>query len=1029
MRARASARPSLLKRALACLVSAAMCIAFTPVVAWGAEGDVRYQYLAENGIWKNGSLSSGRYTPVSSSNASWGTADTTSWYVVDSNDVAITDVTFTGDVRLVLAEGCTLNVNGSLNGGKGNSKGSSLTIYGQARGTGALVVKGVVSGGEAGPSGNGGNVTIYGGAVTAEGGITGGTSFDTGGSVAVYGGTVTAGSITGGTGRIYTPGGAGGDVAISGGTVTVTNDISGGAGGSGGGIGDGGAGGGVAISGGTVTVTNDISGGAGGNGGGFRDGGAGGDVFISGGTVTTASSISGGAGGDGNVSTGGSIIISGGMVKAAGNIAAGIGSIGISPSSSSAIGNITISGGFVTTEGIIRSSLNTGADGSAVLFSESEIIYDFNRDSWAGLVFEGVSYDPLKHFIAHDFTRNPTVAIYGCSTISENGSVVVGSNAGLVVLGGATLINKGTITNRGTLTNNGSIYVDGALSNSGTVGGSGAVYYPLTLVDADSKYSVTGGISTPEQGKTYGKAGSTVTLQPAREGYSLQSWSVVDSDSKAVAVGSNSAFTMPSKAMTVVASWTINQYTITFESNAGSPVTAITQNYGTNVIAPAPPTKAGCTFAGWYSDVELTQPYSFTTMPAADITLYAKWVAAPEPDPGPAPNPSPVTPPVGPEPATGDPQVGDKTEGIVIGGGGGSSEGSGGAGEGTTAVDITVTDTTPGTDSQGNKVDGTVSVGNIESTAESVAIPETITTGGGTFLVTEIPAGAMAENSTATTVTIPDSVTSIGEGAFQNCTELTSVSVPSGVTTIEQSTFAGCTSLQSVEIKGEATEIASNAFAGCESLTSVTIPAGATVGDGAFAGCTNLTSVTIPPDATIGENAFAGTGVTQVTIAKNATVGEKAFANSGLTQVKISGSASVGRRAFQGCEDLTKATLGKGLKTLPAYMFKGCTSLKSVTVPSTVTKLERSVFSGCDSLKSVKLPKSVKSIGKNAFYGADKVKKLTVSSTQLTKKSVADCLKGSSVTTVYVPKSKLAAYKSLFSKQNCGKKVTLKPIG
>ena len=40
MRARASARPSLLKRALACLVSAAMCIAFTPVVAWGNEAAI-----------------------------------------------------------------------------------------------------------------------------------------------------------------------------------------------------------------------------------------------------------------------------------------------------------------------------------------------------------------------------------------------------------------------------------------------------------------------------------------------------------------------------------------------------------------------------------------------------------------------------------------------------------------------------------------------------------------------------------------------------------------------------------------------------------------------------------------------------------------------------------------------------------------------------------------------------------------------------------------------------------------------------
>ena len=35
MRARENVRPSFARRALACLVSAAMCVAFTPAVAWG----------------------------------------------------------------------------------------------------------------------------------------------------------------------------------------------------------------------------------------------------------------------------------------------------------------------------------------------------------------------------------------------------------------------------------------------------------------------------------------------------------------------------------------------------------------------------------------------------------------------------------------------------------------------------------------------------------------------------------------------------------------------------------------------------------------------------------------------------------------------------------------------------------------------------------------------------------------------------------------------------------------------------------
>ena len=82
---------------------------------------------------------------------------------------------------------------------------------------------------------------------------------------------------------------------------------------------------------------------------------------------------------------------------------------------------------------------------------------------------------------------------------------------------------------------------------------------------------------------------------------------------------------MPAANITLYAKWTVNEYTISFEENGGSAVTNITQDYGTAVSAPADPTKEGYTFTGWYSDEELTSAYTFATMPAANITLYAKW--------------------------------------------------------------------------------------------------------------------------------------------------------------------------------------------------------------------------------------------------------------------------------------------------------------------------------------------------------------------------------------------------------------------
>lgn len=78
-------------------------------------------------------------------------------------------------------------------------------------------------------------------------------------------------------------------------------------------------------------------------------------------------------------------------------------------------------------------------------------------------------------------------------------------------------------------------------------------------------------------------------------------------------------------SLTLYAIWQINQYSISFNSNGGSAVTTITQNYNTPVPALPNPTKLGHTFRGWYLDEGLTRPYSITTMPAENITLYAKW--------------------------------------------------------------------------------------------------------------------------------------------------------------------------------------------------------------------------------------------------------------------------------------------------------------------------------------------------------------------------------------------------------------------
>lgn len=98
----------------------------------------------------------------------------------------------------------------------------------------------------------------------------------------------------------------------------------------------------------------------------------------------------------------------------------------------------------------------------------------------------------------------------------------------------------------------------------------------------------------------------TAPEAPTREGYTFIGWD------KEIPT------TMPAENMTVTAQWEINQYTITFDTNGGSEIAPITQDYGTAITAPADPTREGYTFMGWDQKIP-------NTMPAENITLKARW--------------------------------------------------------------------------------------------------------------------------------------------------------------------------------------------------------------------------------------------------------------------------------------------------------------------------------------------------------------------------------------------------------------------
>ena len=98
----------------------------------------------------------------------------------------------------------------------------------------------------------------------------------------------------------------------------------------------------------------------------------------------------------------------------------------------------------------------------------------------------------------------------------------------------------------------------------------------------------------------------TAPDKPTRKGYTFKGWDKEIPE------------TMPAENITVKAQWEINQYTITFDTNGGSEIAPITQDYGTEITAPDKPTRKGYTFKGW--DKEIPE-----TMPAENITVKAQW--------------------------------------------------------------------------------------------------------------------------------------------------------------------------------------------------------------------------------------------------------------------------------------------------------------------------------------------------------------------------------------------------------------------
>lgn len=226
-----------MKKILSVITTAVMIFCLMPPVrsfALDKVSAVEYTANADNSVSKADVTFSAEKIDGSFDNLSSGN------YYVSGNVVISKRIEVSGDVNLILTDGCSLTAKKGIHLKEGNS----LTIYGQTNSTGTLTAEScnyaqaAIGGND---KENAGTVQIHGGKIIAQydadllrvyapcGAAIGGGNEGNGGNVTVFGGTVDiqqCDTDTAGIGGGYK--GKGGTVKIYGGDITASNGIGGG---------------------------------------------------------------------------------------------------------------------------------------------------------------------------------------------------------------------------------------------------------------------------------------------------------------------------------------------------------------------------------------------------------------------------------------------------------------------------------------------------------------------------------------------------------------------------------------------------------------------------------------------------------------------------------------------------------------------------------------------------------------------------------------------------------------------------------
>lgn len=190
-------------------------------------------------------------------------------------------------------------------------------------------------------------------------------------------------------------------------------------------------------------------------------------------------------------------------------------------------------------------------------------------------------------------------------------------------------------------------------------------------------------------------------------------------------------------------------------------------------------------------------------------------------------------------------------------------------------------------------------------------------------------------------------VTIMQDGVFYNNTSLTSIQLPNKLENFWDNAFYGCTALNNIVMPSTVKAIYNNVFEGCTALTTVKLNEGCT---------------------TLGHHVFKNCPLVEVTFPNTLnSIGEYAFENTKLNTVDLSNTqiTSLPNGSFYDCGQLSDVKLPKALTNIGDRAFYKST-IASITFPPSLEKIGAWAFQNAH-FKNVVIPTNCNTIEQGAF--------------------------------------------------------------